>query len=214
MGMGSRSHAGQRGNIDVGVNPGDFVPRLEILRPVIDSEASAGYVSADHECHCGQISNPPPTPTDRLARTWCRHRFAHRRNPATVRRGWKHDRDAPARCLGFRPHLHLGRVEPTCQRALLLWIVQFIGFELIGIVVVRLIILGIVLVLGIQLWIKLLGVVVIRFGLLRLVIGIVIKFRGLLCGRDLSIRCADPADRYRGRRRDPPLLLQQPMAGH
>ena len=53
---------------------------------------------------------------------------------------------------------------------------QFIGSKLIGIVVVRLIILGVVLVFGIQL----LGVLVFRFGLLRLVLGVVIKFRGLL----------------------------------
>ena len=98
--------------------------------------------------------------------------------------------------MGFEPRLHLGCLEPACQRALLHRFFQFIGFKLIGILLVRLIILGIVLILGIQLRIKLLGVLVIRFGLLRLVIGIVIKFRILLCGRDLSIRRADPADRY------------------
>ena len=88
--------------------------------------------------------------------------------------------------MGFQPHLHLGRVEPACQRALLLWIVQFLRFKLIGILLVWFQFVRVIF----------LGIVVFRFGLFRLVIGIVIKFRLLLRGCNLSIRRADPADRY------------------
>ena len=84
------------------------------------------------------------------------------------------------------------------------------GFEFLGFPLVRVVIFGILFVRIQFIRIEFLRFIIEHIGIE--LVGIVVEFRFLLRGRDLSIRRADPARGDGRRRRDPPLLLQQPVA--
>lgn len=124
-----RSRARRSFNVGIRAKPRQSAHRLELaddfpcptgtctsehLHFRIDTATGSGYLACDHESHRCQFFEPSCQPPGRTARSRGGQARSRRRGPAPVRRGWQHDRDAPARRVGFVPRMHLGRVEPTC----------------------------------------------------------------------------------------------------